>query len=261
MQEQTSTAAHPKQKREPKPTTFIDAFVDFSFKRLFATEESKPILIGLLNHLFKGRKYITEIEYGKNEFPGEIAQEGGAVFDVYCTDVNGSKFIIEVQRGNQEYFKERALFYVSRAISEQAPKGDRKGWAYKLTEVYLLAFLEDFNLPDSPKSEYVQDICLANRHTGIIFYDKEFDQLFTLANYASLTPEERDMYNSSLKRKWDNKNVLDYAAKKGLEQGLQQGEHKKAVEVAKTLLTKNIDLNIISEATGLSQEEIQSLQK
>ncbi|ACU03972.1 Rpn family recombination-promoting nuclease/putative transposase [Pedobacter heparinus] len=300
MQEQTSTATHPKQKREPKPTTFIDAFVDFSFKRLFATEESKPILIGLLNHLFKGRKYITEIEYGKNEFPGEIAQEGGAVFDVYCTDVNGSKFIIEVQRGNQEYFKERALFYVSRAISEQAPKGDRKGWAYKLTEVYLLAFLEDFNLPDSPKSEYVQDICLANRHTGIIFYDKvgfifiemlnfvkgsdelyteldkwlyalkhltefkqrpeylsgpEFDQLFTLANYASLTPEERDMYNSSLKRKWDNKNVLDYAVKTAE----QKAREEERARMALKLLAKETPTDEIAELTGLTIEEIEML--
>jgi hypothetical protein len=50
---------------QPKPTTYIDAFVDFSFKRLFATEESKPILIGFLNHIFKGRKYIIAIEYGK----------------------------------------------------------------------------------------------------------------------------------------------------------------------------------------------------
>lgn len=107
MQEQTSTAVQLKQKRRTrgraKPTTFIDAFVDFSFKRLFATDESKPILIGLLNHLLKGRKYITKIEYGKNEFHGEIAGEGGAVFDVYCTDADGSKYIIEIQRGNQEF--------------------------------------------------------------------------------------------------------------------------------------------------------------
>src|SRR5690606_32069319 len=119
-----------------------------------------------LNHLFKGRKYITEIEYRKSEFPGEIEEEGGAVFDMYCTDADGSCFIIEIQRGYQKNFKERALFYTSRAISEQAPKGNRKGWTYNLTEVYLIAFLEDFTLPDSPKSEYIQDICLANRFTG-----------------------------------------------------------------------------------------------
>ncbi|ACU03107.1 PD-(D/E)XK nuclease family transposase [Pedobacter heparinus] len=170
--------------------------------------------------------------------------------------------------------------------------------AYNISEVYLLAFLENFNLPDTPRYEYLQDICLANRHTGKIFYDKlsfifiemlnfvkkphelhteldkwlyalkhltefkqrpaylsgpEFDQFFALAKYANLTKEERDMYNTSLKQKWDSKNVLDYA--------VEEAKHKKVIEVATALLAKNIDLNIISEATGLSQEEIQALQK
>jgi predicted transposase/invertase (TIGR01784 family) len=281
-------------------TTFIDPFVDFSFKRLFSSEQSKPILIGLLNHLFKGRKYITEIEFGKNEFPGENADEGGAVFDVYCTDADGSRFIIEIQRGYQKNFKERALFYTSRAISEQAPKGNRKYWAYNLTEVYLIAFLEDFTLPDSIKSEYLQDICLANRHTGKIFYNKlslmfiellnfvkepyelyteldkwiyalkhltefeqrpeylygaEFDQLFNLAEYANLTREERDMYNASLKYKWDNKNVRDYEVSKGRE----EGEHKKAVEMAMEMLANNESIDKILKYTKLSREEIEVL--
>ncbi|RYG10269.1 MAG: hypothetical protein EOO07_22450, partial [Chitinophagaceae bacterium] len=129
---------------QPQAATYIDPFVDWSFKRLFASHESKSILIGLLNHLFKGRKYITAIEYRQNEHHGENVEEGGAVFDVYCTDADGSNFIIEIQRGYQENFKERALFYASRAISEQAPKGGRKKWAYDITEVYVIAFLEDF---------------------------------------------------------------------------------------------------------------------
>ena len=279
-------------------TTYIDPFVDFSFKRLLASDESKPILIGLLNHLFKGRKYITAIEFGKNEFPGEITQEGAAVFDVFCTDADGSRFIIEIQRGYQKNFKERALFYTSRAVSEQAPKGKRKEWAYNLTEVYLVAFLEDFSLPDSPKSEYIQDICLANRHTGKIFYDKlnfifiemlnfvkrptelyteldkwlyafkhltefkerpeylsgpEFDQFFNLAKYANLTAEERAMYNRSLKYKWDNKNVMDYA--------VAQATLKAKQEMALKLLAKKTSIEEIAELTGLTFDEIEALKK
>ncbi|WP_316788770.1 Rpn family recombination-promoting nuclease/putative transposase [Pedobacter frigoris] len=286
--------------KQSKPTTFIDAFVDFSFKRLFATEDSKPILIGLLNHLFRGLKYITAINYGKNEYPGEITTEGGAVFDVICTDADGTKFIIEIQRGYQQNFKDRALFYTSRAISEQAPKGNRREWGYQLTEVYLVAFLEDFNLPDSPKGEYLQDICLANRYTGKIFCEKlsfmfiemlnfvkepielhteldkwlyalkhlsefrerpeylngpEFDQLFNLARYANLTKEERDMYNTSLKHKWDNKNVMDFA----VAQAEQKGERKKAVDMALEMLADHEPVEKIMRYTKLSLEEIENL--
>lgn len=80
----------------PPTTTFIDPFLDFAFKRLFATDESRPILIGFLNELYKGKKYITAILFGKNEYQGEIKEEGGVVFDIVCTDADGSKFIIEV---------------------------------------------------------------------------------------------------------------------------------------------------------------------
>ena len=293
------------------PTTFIDAFVDFSWKRLFSTEESKPILIGLLNHLFKGRKFIVEIDYGKNEFPGENAEEGGAIFDVHCVDADGSRFIIEIQRGYQKHFKDRAIFYSSRAISEQAPKGGRKEWAYNLTEVYLIAFLEDFHLQDSPKYEYLQDICLANRRIGRIFYEKlgfifieminfvkepheldteldkwlytlkhlkeftsrpsylsgpEFDQLFNLASYASLTKSERTMYNASLKYKWDNKNVRDYEIGQGREEGREEGRAEANIkalaekrEMALKLKIKGMPAEEIAELTNFSLEEIEAL--
>lgn len=303
MPEEGSTDRRTLQKRtklKAKATTFIDPFVDFSFKRLFATDESKPILIGLLNNLFGGRKFIKSIEYGRNEYPGESADEGGAIIDVICTDADGSVFILEVQRGYQKYFKERALFYASRVISEQAPKGGRKDWAYELTEVYLLAFLEDFNLPDCSRTEYVQDIGLANRYTGEIFYDKlsfifiqmlnfvkkpdeletdldkwlyalkhltefkkrpeylsgpEFDQLFNLASYANLTKKEKEMYNTSLKYKWDNKNVLDYA----VGEAEKKGGHRKAIEMALKLKAKHTHLGEIAELTDLSIAEIEAL--
>lgn len=329
MSEET---AIPHQKRKLSsthaPTVFIDAFVDFAFKRLFDSDESKPILIGLLNHILRGRKYINSIEYDRNDNPGENAEEGGAVFDVICTDIDGSEFIIEVQRGYQKHFKDRALFYASRAISRKAPKGGRRKWGYELSEVYLIAFLEDFALPDSSRSEYVRDICLANRYTGEIFgnklnlifvellnfvkrphelntdldkwlyalkhlakFDKqpayligsEFDQLFNIAKYTNLNKEEQEMYNRSLKYKWDNQNVRDYAEEtglqrglergmqqgiqQGLQQGIQQGrleglakgEHKNAVAIALRLKDKGMTIEEIAEITTLSVAEIEAL--
>lgn len=155
-------------------------------------------------------------------------------------------------------------------------------------------------MPDSPKYEYLQDICLANRYTGKIFYDKlsfifiempnfvkkphelhteldkwlyalkhltefkkqpvyltgpEFDQFFALAKYANLTKEERDMYNTSLKQKWDNKNVLDYA----VEQAKQKGEYKKAIEMAKEMLADGFPIDQIVKYTKLSEEEVQAI--
>ena len=158
--------------KPPVTGKYIDPLVDFAFKKIFGSEPNKDLLIAFLNEVFRGRKHIVDLVYNKNEHPGDIKEEGAAVFDLLCTGDNGERFIMEVQRARQGYFKERALFYTSRLISDQAPKGKRSAWGYNIAEVYLIALLEDFTLEDSPAHTYLHDICLCNRDTGEIFYDK-----------------------------------------------------------------------------------------
>jgi len=294
--------------KPPIPGIYIDPLVDFAFKKIFGSEPNKDLLIAFLNEVFRGRKHIVDLVYDKNEHPGDIKDEGTAIFDLLCTGGNGERFLIEVQRARQGYFKERALFYTSRLISDQAPKGKRSAWGYNIAEVYLIALLEDFTLEDSPPDNYLHDICLCNRDTGEIFYDKLgyiyielskfvkedaelesdlekwlyvlknmsrmdkipiylrkpiFEKLFSIAAYTNLTKEEKTMYDSSLKYKWDNKNVLDYAVKegieKGIEKGIAEGEHKKAIAIAQEMKKENIPVIQIAKFTKLSVEEIEDL--
>ncbi len=51
--------------------------------------------------------------------------------------------------------------------------------------------------------------------------------------------------------------IAEQLEKKGREEGMQKGR----AEVALRLLTKNISIDIISETTGLSVEEIEKLRK
>lgn len=95
------------------------------------------------------------------------------------------------------------------------------------------------------------------------FTEPQLLQFCQAARYINLTKEEQDMISAKTKARWDYYNVIDGAKIQGREEGEARGEargiHKKAVEAAQTLLARNIDLNIISEATGLSQEEIKAL--
>jgi predicted transposase/invertase (TIGR01784 family) len=294
--------------KPPVAGKYIDPLVDFAFKKIFGSEPNKDLLIAFLNEVFRGRKHIVDLVYNKNEHPGDLRDEGAAIFDLLCTGDKGERFIIEIQRGRQGYFKERALFYTSRLISDLAPKGKRSEWAYNLTEVYLVALLEDFTLAAGPSHEYLHDICLCNRHTGEIFYDKLgytyvelikfvkkdteletdldrwlyvlkhlsqmdkipvylrkpiFEKLFSIAEYTNLTKEEKTMYDSSLKYKWDNKNVLDYAVKEGIEkgiaQGMAQGKLEEAIAIARELKKEGLAIEFISKTTKLSIEEIEKL--
>ncbi|MBB6129268.1 Rpn family recombination-promoting nuclease/putative transposase [Mucilaginibacter lappiensis] len=284
----------------PKKTKYIDLMTDFGFKRIFGTDPNRDLLIAFLNEVFRGRKQIVDLVYNKNEHPGDTIYEGGAIFDLLCTGNDGGRFIIEVQRGRQENFKQRALFYTSRLISEQAPKGNRSEWAYNIAEVYLVALLEDFALEDSPMNEYLHDICLCNRDTGKIFYENlgytyielrkfvktdtelsseldnwlsvlknmssmdkipvylrkpVFEKLFNIAAYSNLTKEEKAMYDSSLKSKWDNKNVMDYAKQEAKVEGIQVGIRQTAQKMKKN----GIEIKLIANITGLSIDEIDQL--
>ncbi len=83
------------------------------------------------------------------------------------------------------------------------------------------------------------------------------------------------MYDASLKARWDNQNVMDYAVEQGLEQGLQQGlqqglekglqqgraegQHEKAVEIALQMKKEGLPPTTIAKFTGLKIEEIELL--
>nr|VFJ73233.1 MAG: hypothetical protein BECKFW1821C_GA0114237_104722 [Candidatus Kentron sp. FW] len=52
---------------------------------------------------------------------------------------------------------------------------------------------------------------------------------------------------------------IQQGREQGIQQGIQQGEHRKAVEMARTLLGDGIDVGVISKASGLSEEELRKL--
>ncbi|QEC80377.1 hypothetical protein FSB76_03250 [Mucilaginibacter ginsenosidivorax] len=63
------------------------------------------------------------------------------------------------------------------------------------------------------------------------------------------------MYDSSLKYKWDNKNVVDYA----WQEGMEKGEYKKALDIAREMKKDGLPLAQISKFTKLSAEDIEKL--
>jgi len=149
---------------------YIDPLTDWSFKRLFGSEPNKDILKHFLNDLFKGEKCITDISYSQNEHSGDQKESKKAIFDLYCTGDQGERFIVEMQRGKQVFFRERSVFYTSRLIQKLLPEGSDSN-KYDLPEVYLIAVLEFTMIEDSPE-QYLHDICLMDKDTGAIFYRK-----------------------------------------------------------------------------------------
>ncbi|WP_301706394.1 PD-(D/E)XK nuclease family transposase, partial [uncultured Parabacteroides sp.] len=84
--------------------TFINPFVDRGFKIIFGRDESKALLIDLLNDLFENEHVITDLSYLNVEMPADCTDSRTAIFDLKCKDKDGNFFIVEVQNAAQSYF-------------------------------------------------------------------------------------------------------------------------------------------------------------
>ncbi len=150
---------------------YISLLTDFGFKRIFGTAPNKDLLINFLNSLFDGEQVITEVTYLNSEHVGDVYAERKAIFDVYCQNERGERFIVEMQNAFQQFFKDRSLFYATFPIREQAPKGTE--WDFRLEHVYVVALLNfDMHEPSFAPDDINQDIALLHKKTHRVFNDK-----------------------------------------------------------------------------------------
>lgn len=149
---------------------YINPYTDFGFKRLFGTEMNKDLLISFLNALFSGHEVITDITYKNSEQLGSGVTDRKAVFDVYCQNTEGEYFIVEMQKAEQDYFKDRSVYYSTFPIREQAKRGE---WDYQLKGVYTVGIL-NFVFPDDeyPDDCMHHEVKLMDADDKHVFYDK-----------------------------------------------------------------------------------------
>lgn len=164
---------------EPKRVRYVNPYTDFGFKKLFGTELNKDLLISLLNALFdhsaqqtpgEPKQVVKDLKY----LPTEKLEAYGmrrAVFDVYCEGENGEKFIVEMQKASQDFFRDRSVFYSAFPIIEQGRVGNE--WDFRLNSVYTVGIL-NFVFPgdEYDKDCFHHEVKLMDVEDKHIFYDK-----------------------------------------------------------------------------------------
>ncbi len=151
---------------------YINPFTDFGFKRIFGEEFNKDLLIDFLNELLREEEgTITNITYMTPEQLGITAFERRAVFDIYCENERGEKFIVEMQKAKQKYFKDRSVYYSSFPIQQQALKGEE--WNFELKAIYTIGILDFiFEEDKADVDKMLYKIKLTDIETQRVFYDK-----------------------------------------------------------------------------------------
>lgn len=274
---------------------YISLLTDFGFKRIFGTKPNKDLLIDFLNSLFNGEQVVKDVTFLNSEHVGDVHTDRKAIFDVYCENEKGEKFIVEMQNAYQTYFKDRSLYYATFPIREQAQKGE--GWNYKLKHVYIVALLNyDMSDPAFSDDTINHDIGLLDKQTHRVFNDKltfkyveiskfnkrieelktNYDKwLFVLQNLSRLDCQPEYLKTAVFNRLFAEAEIAKFTRaelreyedslkayrdiKNSLDSAEEKGERKKAIEIAKNLLEMGMPIDNIMKATGLSLEEIAKL--
>jgi len=275
---------------------YIDPFTDFGFKKLFGEECNKDLLLDFLNELLhKEEGKIVSITYLKTERLGISEESRKAVFDLYCENEKGEKFIVELQKAKQEFFKDRTLFYSTFAITDQAVRG--KTWNFELKDVYVVAILNyviEENKHNPDKFRY--EVMLTDIETNDVFYEKlkyiylempkfnkeaeDLETHFEKWMYVLKNLNRLDNIPDKLRERIFEKmfaaaeiaklNPNEYRAyidslssywdyENTLDYAKKEGKVEREVEIVKELKVRGMPFDQISEITGLTIEEIEKL--
>ena len=271
---------------------YINLMVDWSFKRVFGTEVNKDILIEFLKVIFP-QFAITDITYIPTEQLGIMEDDRKAIFDVLCKTEDDKTFLVEMQRGRQEHFFERALYYTSFPIMKQGKKTIAKEeeegadpWDFSLDGVFFLGVL-DFKYEQDEMTEHRYQLLetkTLKRMTDklefvfveVAKFDKREDELETdldkwlylLKNMSTLLERPAALRDRVFGRLFD---VAEYARLDDVERKkyveamnttrdtfnmIAYARKENSYEIARRMIDKGLDMDTILDVTGLTKEDI-----
>ena len=190
---------------------FLDPKNDLAFKRIFGKDKNKNILIHFLNDVLYHVPHpaiaqpVSSVTFIPTILDPEIAAQRVSIVDVFCEDIKGRHFIIEMQIGNELGFEKRAQYYAARAYLEQRNKPAKRTKkkeeglrSYKdLQEVIFLAILKAYTLPDDDEDE-----CISHHHILNIKTQKRQlkDFSFSFITLKKFTKKKNEL--STIVDKW-----------------------------------------------------------
>jgi predicted transposase/invertase (TIGR01784 family) len=172
----------------PRPKNddvFLNLFTDFGFKKVFGEIPNKHLLISFLNTLLPENHQIADLEYTRNEYAGRTEFDRKAVIDISCTASSGERFIIELQKARQNFFKDRSVYYSTFPIAQQAQQSK---WEYRLAHVYTVGILNFTFNDDLDNNDVIHTVRLKNDHNQV-FYDKLTYIYLTLPRFTKTIDE------------------------------------------------------------------------
>ena len=268
---------------------FVDIKNDVAFRKIFGNENRKEVLISFLNAilLLTKKNIIVDVDILTPYQLPDLKGGKVTIVDVKAKDQNGMTYIVEMQVAEVDGFDKRVLYYASKSYAAQIERGDQYE---NLSPTYFIGIL-DFEVTQNPSfisrhkiidcetnENYLKDIEfnfielpkfkkteseLVSIVDQWVYFIKNAENLNVIpvnlndeglkfayedADKHNWSKAELEAYDYVLMREQDDRGRLTFAIKKELKQ------------VAKNLINLNIPNKDIASSTGLTLEQIESLE-
>ncbi|MCP2729830.1 Rpn family recombination-promoting nuclease/putative transposase [Symplocastrum sp. BBK-W-15] len=171
---------------------FINPKIDWAFKKIFGSSESKDILISFLNALvYDGNPTIEDLEIINPNLPPALQGLKDTYLDVKAKLKDGTIVIIEMQVLNVESFGKRVLYNAAKTYAFQLESGQ----GYRMLKPVISLTITDFNMlakSDSLVSRFIYkeektNLPYTDNNIELVFvelpkFTKELAQLETIAD-------------------------------------------------------------------------------
>ena len=150
---------------------YVDILSNSGFKAVFGDQDNKPVLIDFLNAVLPEGRRVKDLTYATTEIEGLTQSNKSVKLDLRCEDEDGTSFIIEMQRYDQENFFKRCVSYSSKVYDMKTIKGDDN---YNIPPVYLIGILAVDCFDRSKelwKEWFISDYTFREKLTGEVVCD------------------------------------------------------------------------------------------
>lgn len=276
------------EKKTYKPTN------DYVFSRIFGYRKNWELLKDLLEAILPDIK-IKKIKFVKQyTLDKDTVKNRGAVLDVLAELNDDTLVNIEMQMTDYENTIERSVFYDSGIYREGLVKNEDFKDAKRVIGIWILGYnifeegpfheiarlkrnYENRLLTDKIELHYIQlpkfkDKCkrISNKLEEWLTFiiNDDVEEIKMIDNeFVQKAEDELEYINSDeeerIRAKFREKAEWKYHAdmKSMFKHGVEQGEKKQSIKIAKKMLANNEKIEYIMEITGLTEEEINGLEK
>jgi len=276
---------------------FINPKIDFAFKKIFGSEDSKDILISFLNALiYEEKPVIQDLEILNPYLAPKIRGVKDTYLDIKAKikDVDGSDHdvIIKMQVLNIEGIEKRILYNAARAYSterrlSEAHNPSNPVIALTITDFVMFSELNTvisrfiLNERDFLVDHSIYDIelifvelpkfkkQLSELKTTVdkwLFFLNETSSILEIPENMGIVPEIKKAFDMANQANFTLSELKDQQKleisiqnqRVTIAQAIQQGVQQRTIEIARKMLNLLEDVTI-SQITGLSINELEAL--